>query len=65
MVPLSVEDYAAIIEHLCVSGIVGGVTYDALILYAATKVGVDRVITLNEKDFRRVYPELAGQITSP
>lgn len=65
VVPLSVEDYAAVIEHLCGSGIVGGVTYDALILYSATKVGVDRVITLNEKDFRRAYPELAGQISSP
>ena len=62
---LSDVDYAQVIEHLSALGIVGGATYDALILHAAVKANVDRVVTLNEKDFRRVYPELADKIVSP
>jgi hypothetical protein len=45
--------------------IVGGATYDALILYAGIKVGVDLVVTLNEKDFRRIYPHFADKLISP
>lgn len=62
---LSDEEYATLVEHLADLGIVGGATYDALILHAAAKAGVDRIITLNEKDFRRVYPSLADRITAP
>ncbi|MDL2123263.1 MAG: hypothetical protein LWX51_09290 [Deltaproteobacteria bacterium] len=42
-----------------------GATYDALILFVALKAEVDRVLTLNEKDFRRLYPSFAGNILSP
>lgn len=42
-----------------------GVTYDALILYAALKAEADQMLTLNEKDFRRIYPELTDKISSP
>ncbi|MBI3241476.1 MAG: PIN domain-containing protein [Chloroflexi bacterium] len=62
---LSGDDYATLISRLAGLGIVGGATYDALILHAASKANVDQVITLNEKDFRRVYPELADRIVSP
>jgi len=65
VVPLSDEDYAAVIDHLSEMSIVGGVTYDALILYAAIKSSVDRVVTLNEKDFRKVYPHFADRISQP
>lgn len=65
VVSLSDADYAAVIDHLSDLGIVGGATYDALILYAALKANVDQVATLNEKDFRRVYPQFAGKIVSP
>ena len=65
IVSLSQEDYIAIIDHLSESGIVGGVTYDALILYAALKVNADRVITLNEKDFQRIYTEIADRVVTP
>jgi len=44
---------------------VGGVTYDALILHAATKSQVDVVVTLNEKDLSRIDPNLAPLITAP
>jgi predicted nucleic acid-binding protein len=65
VVPLSDKDYAVVIDHLGELGIVGGATYDALILYAAIKAGVDRVVTLNEKDFRKVYPEFADRVSGP
>ena len=62
---LSVEDYSAVTKHLSEEGIIGGVTYDALIVYTAIKGQVDRVVTLNESDFRRIYPQIAGLIVSP
>ena len=62
---LSDQDYAAVIDHLADLGIIGGATYDALILHAAAKANVDQVVTLNEKDFRRVYPALTDKIVSP
>jgi predicted nucleic acid-binding protein len=65
VVPLSDEDYAAVIDHLSEMRIVGGATYDALILYAAIKSDVDRVVTLNEKDFRKVYPHFANRLRQP
>jgi predicted nucleic acid-binding protein len=65
VVSLSESDYAAIIDHLAGLGIAGGATYDAVILHAAAKSNVDQVVTLNERDFRRVYPALADKIIAP
>jgi predicted nucleic acid-binding protein len=65
VVSLLGEDYEAVINHLSDLSIVGGATYDALILYAAVKTDVDQVVTLNERDFCRVYPALADKIVSP
>lgn len=65
IIALSDEDYKAVITHLAEANIAGGVIYDALILYAALKAEVEQVITLNEKDFRRIYPELTNKIISP
>jgi len=62
---LSAKDYVALLARLPDLGIIGGATYDALLLHAARKANVDRVITLNAKDFRRIYPDLAGKIISP
>ncbi len=65
IISLSGADYSKIIERLSMLGIVGGATYDALILHAAANANVDLVVTLNEKDFRRVYPDLADKIVAP
>jgi predicted nucleic acid-binding protein len=62
---LSGADYVALLNHLADLGIAGGATYDALLLHAAWKAGVDQVVTLNPDDFRRVYPALADKIVSP
>jgi predicted nucleic acid-binding protein len=65
IVPLSEEDYVAVIDHLSESGIAGGATYDALILYAALRADADRVLTLNPRDFQRIRPDLADRIQTP
>jgi len=62
---LSDVDYVEVIGHLSELGIMGGATYDAVILRAAENAGVDLVVTLNEKDFRRVYPRLSDKIIAP
>lgn len=65
VVSLSEKDYADLIVHLASTGITGGMTYDALILHAATKVEVDRIITLNEKHFRKAHPTITDKLTAP
>jgi hypothetical protein len=46
-------------------GIVGGAVYDGLIVGAARKVGVNRLLTFNIRDFLRVWPEGREIITDP
>ena len=65
IISLTAEDYDAVLQHLAETGLSGGITYDALILYAAIKANVDRIVTLNEKDFQRIYPALRDKIISP
>ncbi|MBN1137182.1 MAG: PIN domain-containing protein [Anaerolineae bacterium] len=65
VVALTGEDYASIIKRLSETGIVGGVTYDALILQSAEKGNAERIVTLNEADFQRAAPQLASRIVSP
>jgi len=65
VVTLTVTDYVTLLDHLADLKIAGGAVYDALLLHAAWKSEVDQVITLNARDFRRVYPTLADRIVSP
>jgi predicted nucleic acid-binding protein len=65
IVQLSGMDYATVIAYLARQGITGGATYDALILSAAVKAGADQIVTLNEKHFRRIRPDLADNIIAP
>jgi predicted nucleic acid-binding protein len=65
IVSLTEHDYEAVIDHMTAMGLMGGTTYDALILHAATKAHVDQVVTLNERHFRRVRPDLAAKIVAP
>lgn len=65
IVTLTDVDYISLLNHLRAEGIAGGATYDALLLHAAWTSNVDQILTLNEKDFRRVYPILADKIATP
>jgi hypothetical protein len=41
------------------------VIYDGLIARAAEKAGAERLLTLNEADFRRVWPESESILLVP
>ncbi len=65
VVTLSAADYGAVIRRMADLELSGGVTYDALVARAAQKARVDRLLTLNPNDFRRVWPEGASVISAP
>ena len=65
VVSLTARDYRSVIEIMTDLGIGGGTIYDALIARAAFKAGVDFLVTLNTRDFKRVCPEHSNIIRSP
>jgi predicted nucleic acid-binding protein len=65
IVALDATDYTTMLEHLAVTGIVGGATYDALILYTARKITLDQIVTFNTGDFQRLFPDLVSRIVAP
>lgn len=65
VVSLSSKDYVTLLDQLVGLEISGGAIYDALLLHAAWLANVDQIITLNLRDFRRVYPRLADKMVSP
>lgn len=58
-------DYTAVIQRMADLNLAGAVIYDALILRAAERARVDRVLTFNVDDFRRLWPEGAAKIAAP
>jgi len=65
LVPLSAKDFGHVLKRLEMFGLAGGITYDALIARVAEKADVDKLLTLNIKDFKRVWPEEIGKIILP
>ncbi len=65
VVSLSGSDYSFVLQSLAAMGQPGAVIYDALIARAAQKARVDRLLTLNPRDFLRVWPDGAAVITAP
>jgi len=65
IVDLSIQDYLSLLKHLVDADLKGGIVYDAIILTTAKKVEVDQIITLNKKDFVRIFPDLSSKIISP
>ena len=62
LLALSGSDYADLIAELSHRRVLGGTVYDAVIAKAAELAQVDRLVTLNEADFQRVWPGGAGRI---
>ena len=62
---LTAADYAAAIQLAAALNLAGGVIYDALILRAAERASVDRVLTFNVNDFRRLWPDKTAKIAAP
>jgi hypothetical protein len=65
VVTLNQEDYEEVVRHLTNLSLVGGITYDALIMWCAKKCAAEQIVTLNPKDFRRVLPDIAERIVVP
>lgn len=57
IISLSSQEYVSVIKNLSDSGLSGGIVYDALIIRAAQKADVKKILTLNANDFKRVWPE--------
>ena len=65
IVALTGTDYLTVIRRLSEQGIVGGMIYDALILRAAQKEKVSKILTLNPEHFQRIWQEGKNKIIEP
>lgn len=65
VIELNSQDYAAVLDDMAELGLSGGVIYDALAVRAARTWNATRILTLNESDFRRVWPDGDERIATP
>jgi len=65
IISLSPSDYKDTIKYMSELGLTGGIIYDALIVKAAQKSGVERLLTFNADDFIRLWTEGERYITIP
>ena len=64
IIELRTKDYVTVLDGQTSLGLTGGAIYDALAAHAAQKAGVDKLLTLNESDFRRVWPDGGSRIVA-
>jgi len=65
IIEYSSDDYIRLLDELAVENIIGVASYDGLILYAARKIKIDKILTLNVNDFIRLTPQLVRLISEP
>ncbi len=65
IISLTSSDYIDTIRFVCSLGLTGGVIYDAIIVKAALKAEVDKILTFNINDFKRIYPGNKDIIITP
>ncbi len=65
IVSLTAAEYSSVIKKISERGLVGGITYDALIAKVAEKSKVEQLLTLNSDHFKRVWPDGEKIIVSP
>ena len=65
LVPLAVSDYRAVLDRMAELGLAGGSVYDGLVARAAEKSKAARLVTFNERDFRRLWPEATEKLLRP
>jgi len=61
---LNTNDYLQLIHWVSDLNIKGGIVYDALILQCAKKAGIKEIVTMNAKDFNRIWHEESIKIIS-
>jgi predicted nucleic acid-binding protein len=64
-VSLSASDYNTVIRRVSDLGLSGRIVHDGLVARAAKKAQIDRLLTLNPDDFKRVWPEGTSLIIAP
>ncbi|HLF66243.1 MAG TPA: PIN domain-containing protein [Gammaproteobacteria bacterium] len=57
IITLTTQDHWKLLTHLVAQGLMGGVSYDGLLCQAALKAGVDKILTFNQKDFKRLLED--------
>ena len=65
IISLTPVEYLDTITRLSEIGLAGGIIYDALIARVALTFRVERLVTLNVEDFRRVWPKGEDVIVAP
>ena len=65
LISLSPSEYRATIKQMSELGLTGGIIYDALIVKAAKKSKVERLMTFNSEDFIRLWPDGESVIYTP
>lgn len=65
IIDLDSSDYLSVMDQLVTLGLPGGVFFDALHAFAASKAGVDTILTLNLKDFNRLGLDIAALVQEP
>lgn len=65
IVELTQADYLDCLQHLVTSHARGGIVFDALIVQAALKAKVDKLLTLNDKHFLQLWPDHTDEVISP
>jgi predicted nucleic acid-binding protein len=64
-IALGTEDYWATIEEAAASGVVGGLTYDALLGRCALKAKVETIYTWNLTHFQQLGHDVAKRVRTP
>lgn len=57
LIYLTDKEYLSVIKQIAGLSLSGGIIYDALILKAAEKAKVDKLLTLNPRDFHRLMSD--------
>ena len=65
IISLSPKDYGVLIKKTADLGLSGGIIYDALILKAAEKAKVDKILTLNKGHFQKFWQGDSRVIVEP
>lgn len=65
IVALSATDYSRVLQTLAERNLPGGIIYDALLAFAARKTNADSLVTLNPKDFQRIWNEGDPRVIEP
>jgi len=64
-VPLAASEYSRALDMLVERNLPGGIVYDALIAMAAKKAQAHSLLTLNPKDFKRLWRDGDPEIVEP